>query len=177
MSFPFINIRGFDFTSGSNLFPLIEVINNSFVGDEIDFRSDRLGRRTLFNRKCSRQAVAVSKKSIGVCLRPRLRVVWREEIALGPGKVELLRFVAESGSIREAADRMGMSYMRAWTLIRTMNACFKEPLVEAARGGSEHGGATLSETGKRALKLYEQMEKDCLAATKAKWAKLKSLLR
>jgi molybdate transport system regulatory protein len=104
-------------------------------------------------------------------------VICGENIALGPGKVDLLALVGETGSIREAADRMGMSYMRAWTLIKTMNACFEEPLVAAARGGSKHGGATLTDTGRRALKLYEQMEEACLGATKIHWQKLRELLR
>src|SRR2546430_6328438 len=68
-------------------------------------------------------------------LRPRMRVLCGEVIALGPGKVDLLALIGETGSIREAAERMGMSYMRAWKLIKTMNACFKKPLVEAGRGG------------------------------------------
>jgi len=119
----------------------------------------------------------VTKKSCSVSLRPRLRVVCGENIALGPGKVELLRLVAKTGSIREAADRMDMSYMRAWTLIRTMNACFKEPLVEAARGGSRHGGAVLTDVGHRALHVYEEMEESCLAAMKGRWKKLRTLLR
>lgn len=119
----------------------------------------------------------VPKKSSSVSLRPRLRVVCGENIALGPGKVDLLALVGETGSIREAADRMGMSYMRAWTLIKTMNACFKKPLVEAVRGGSKHGGATLTETGREALRLYHRMEKDCLIATKQGWTRLKELLQ
>jgi molybdate transport system regulatory protein len=119
----------------------------------------------------------VAKKLSSVSLRPRLRVVWREEVALGPGKVELLGLVARTGSIREAADRMEMSYMRAWTLIRTMNACFKEPLVEAVRGGSRHGGAKLTTAGRTALKLYRDMERGCLGATKGHWTKLRRLLR
>lgn len=119
----------------------------------------------------------MSKKSPGVSLRPRLRVICGENIALGPGKVDLLGQVGKTGSIREAADRMGMSYMRAWTLIKTMNACFKEPLVEAVRGGSKHGGAKLTETGRKALKLYHAMEEDCLDATKSQWKRLKGLLQ
>ena len=117
------------------------------------------------------------KKLSGVSLRPRLRVVCGEDIALGPGKVELLRLVAKTGSIREAADRMDMSYMRAWTLIRTMNACFKEPLVEAARGGSRHGGAVLTDVGHMALKLYAEMEENCLDSVKGRWKELRTLLR
>ena len=119
----------------------------------------------------------MSKKRSGISLRPRLRVVRGEEIAFGPGKVDLLKLVGETGSIREAAERMGMSYMRAWTLIRTMNACFKAPLVETARGGAGHGGATLTQTGRMALQLYQQMEEDSLRATKSRWNKLRVLLR
>ena len=110
-------------------------------------------------------------------LKPRIRVTRGKEIALGPGKVDLLALVGETGSIREAARRMGMSYMRAWTLIKTMNACFKSPLVVAARGGRAHGGATLTDTGRKALALYQQMETDCLESAKAGWQELKSLLR
>ena len=84
-------------------------------------------------------------------LVPRLRIVTGKDVAFGPGKAELLALVGETGSIGKAAKRMGMSYMRAWSLIQTMNQCFKEPLVLAARGGPEHGGAELTETGRRVL--------------------------
>lgn len=40
-------------------------------------------------------------------LCPRMRVVCEDEIALGPGKVDLLTPVQETGSIRESAERMG----------------------------------------------------------------------
>ena len=116
-------------------------------------------------------------KSSGPVLKPRLRVTCGKEIALGPGKVDLLALVGEMGSIREAARRMDMSYMRAWMLIKTMNACFKSPLVVAARGGRTHGGATLTNTGRRALALYQEMEANCLESTKSHWVQLRSLLR
>jgi molybdate transport system regulatory protein len=118
----------------------------------------------------------MATKSSGVSLRPRLRVICGEDIALGPGKVDLLALVLETGSIREAAERMHMSYMRAWTLIRTMNACFKQPLVETVRGGKTGGGARLTETGRKALALYQEMEAACLGATKPAWQKLEPLL-
>ena len=125
----------------------------------------------------SGQPPLVAKKPSSLSLRPRLRVICGENIALGPGKVDLLALVGKTGSIREAADRMGMSYMRAWTLVKTMNACFREPLVEAVRGGAKHGGAKLTATGRQALKLYHAMEKDSMRATKAQWAELKRLLQ
>jgi molybdate transport system regulatory protein len=110
-------------------------------------------------------------------IRFRLRVAWRNEFALGPGKAELLSLVEETGSINLAAQRMGMSYMRAWSLIQTMNRCFKEPLLLAKRGGRGGGGAKLTPAGRRVLELYLQMEKASLRATQTGWRTLQKLLR
>ena len=113
----------------------------------------------------------------GIALLPRLRVRVGDEVALGPGKAELLELIQRSGSITEAARQMGMSYMRAWTLIRTMNHCFKEPLVLAIRGGRGGGGAELTGTGRNALELYQGMEKAGLSAMSTQWRQLRKLLR
>jgi molybdate transport system regulatory protein len=110
-------------------------------------------------------------------LLPRMRVLCGEKVALGPGKAELLAFIDTTGSIREAAERMGMSYMRAWKLIKTMNACFREPVVTACRGGRNHGGASLTETGRSALKLYRGLETRSVRACAGIWGKLHLLLR
>ena len=118
-----------------------------------------------------------SKSADAPSLLPRFRVMRGREIAFGPGKMELLELVAETGSISEAAKRMEMSYMRAWSLIQTMNACFKAPVIEAARGGHERGGAELTVTGQRVLQLYRQMEADGLKAVQADWQALQKLLR
>lgn len=110
-------------------------------------------------------------------LRPRLRITSGKEIAFGPGKSQLLALVGETGSISQAASRMGMSYMRAWSLVQTMNACFKQPVVTAVRGGQNRGGARLTPIGEQVLKLYCQMEKKCLKATQADWRALQTILR
>jgi len=119
----------------------------------------------------------VAKKSAGFILRPRLRVERGKEIALGPGKVELLKHIANTGSIAEAAERMEMSYMRAWKLIKMMEACFRQPLVEARRGGNARGGASLTSTGAEVLRLYRQMDAACIRATRKQWELLRRCLR
>ena len=109
---------------------------------------------------------------------PRLRVICGENIALGPGKIDLLQAVQQSGSIRKAAMQLGMSYMRAWTLIRTMNKSFKEPLVIALRGAVERGGgAHLTETGRTVLAVYQRMNAKCLRVVAPEWRQLRTLLR
>jgi molybdate transport system regulatory protein len=96
---------------------------------------------------------------------PRFRITYRDKIALGPGKARLLRLVKDTGSISEAARRMEMSYMRAWTLIRTMNSCFREPVITTKRGGEERGGAELTQMGERLLGLYELLETQAMEST------------
>lgn len=110
-------------------------------------------------------------------IRPRLRIVAGKNIAFGPGKADLLEALEKTGSITRAADKLGMSYMRAWTLIRTMNRCFCEPLVDAVRGGMRGGGgARLTQTGQQVLELYRQMDDECLEAIQPRWRKLQKLL-
>lgn len=99
------------------------------------------------------------------------------DIALGPGKVDLLEYIARTGSLRKAAEAMEMSYMRAWTLVQTMNHCFKKPLVETKRGGAEGGAAVVTETGKAVLALYRRIEAQSLRATKSLHRELSEYLR
>ncbi len=110
-------------------------------------------------------------------MSPRFRLLRGKKIAFGPGKADLLRLVAETGSIGEAAKRMDMSYMRAWSLIQTMNACFRKPVIAAVRGGQARGGATATATGRRVLALYQKMSADSLKAVAADWHALQKLLR
>jgi molybdate transport system regulatory protein len=97
-------------------------------------------------------------------LEPRMRILLGSSIAIGPGKAALLELIGETGSIAAAGRRMGMSYRRAWVLTKTMNACFRAPLVEAAKGGAGGGGAWLTPMGREVLALYRGMEGHAAAA-------------
>jgi molybdate transport system regulatory protein len=108
---------------------------------------------------------------------PRIRIIADGEIALGPGKASLLEAIAESGSIAGAARLLDMSYKRAWSLVRTMNACFRTPLVTSARGGEDRGGALLTPRGRSVLALYRRMEAQARRATARDRAALRRHLR
>lgn len=110
-------------------------------------------------------------------LEPRLRFPHAGADAFGPGKAELLRHIAATGSIRTAASELGMSYNRAWQLVGAMNSLFREPLVSVTRGGGTGGGAALTSVGEEVLTHYTRMEEACRKATQADWAVLISLLR
>jgi len=110
-------------------------------------------------------------------IRPRLRVMVGRNIAMGPGKFQLLELLQKNGSITKAAREMKMSYMRAWTLIRTMNRCFKKPVVLTQHGGAHGGGgAVLTAAGRKVLALYGGMDAKCLRAIGPSGKKLEKLL-
>jgi len=109
-------------------------------------------------------------------LEPRLRILLGSSIAIGPGKAALLQAIGEAGSIAAAGRRMGMSYRRAWRLAKTMNACFREPLIEAAKGGIGGGGARLTPMGREVLSLYRAMEDHAATAVIADMEKLRALM-
>lgn len=106
----------------------------------------------------------------------RLRVVLEREVALGPGKADLLERIRDTGSIAEAGREMGMSYKRAWSLIDELNRCFSRPLVHTTRGGRTHGGATLTSTGEDVLARYRRMEEATNAAVDQDLEALRDLL-
>jgi molybdate transport system regulatory protein len=111
-------------------------------------------------------------------LLARLRVVDKDyTIVLVPGTAVLRDALARTGSIRDASAELGMSYMRAWSLIRIMNERFREPLVDSVRGGSRRGGATLTPAGRSVLRLYRKMTKASERAASASFRELRRLLR
>lgn len=110
-------------------------------------------------------------------LEPRFRVTLGQEIALGPGKIALLEKIAATGSIRAAATELGMSYMRAWKLVQTMNGCFKSPVVQTGRGGLRRGGALLTSEGAEIVRLYRTIELEAMQTTRGTWQRIRRLLR
>ncbi len=109
-------------------------------------------------------------------IKPKLRILLGAEIAIGPGKADLLDAVARTGSISAAAREMGMSYRRAWLLVDTMNRCFKAPLVAASKGGSGGGGARITELGLDVLARYRAMELKAAASVAAEMREFTRLL-
>jgi len=76
--------------------------------------------------------------------------IWIEtggEKILGHGRVELLERIQASGSIRQAALQMKMSYKQAWDLINHMNTHFTSPVVVSHRGGKGGGNAVVTDYG------------------------------
>ena len=99
-------------------------------------------------------------------VRIRVRICVGDEVALGPGKADLLEAIDAQGTLTAAGRALGMSYKRAWSLVETMNRCFESPLVETCKGGTERGGSSLTPLGHSVLRHYRAMESAALAAAR-----------
>ena len=110
-------------------------------------------------------------------IRFRIRICKGNDIALGPGKVDLLEAIGATGSITGAAKSLGMSYRRAWLLVDTMNRCFEIPVVEAEAGGRRGGGTRLTAFGQELVRRYRSLEAKARKATAGDLAALAKLLR
>ena len=80
--------------------------------------------------------------------------------ALGPGKVDLMRRIDDTGSVSAAARAMRMSHARSVKLVAEVNALCVEPLIETRTGGEAGGGARLTERGRAMLSIYDALEAD-----------------
>ncbi|MFQ6052715.1 MAG: winged helix-turn-helix domain-containing protein [Candidatus Bathyarchaeia archaeon] len=77
----------------------------------------------------------------------------------GPGVYSLLRKVRETGTLKEAAESLGMSYRYAWGLVKRAEGKLGQPLLKAHKGGrSGGGGAELTEVGEQFLDEFSKIE-------------------
>jgi molybdate transport system regulatory protein len=110
-------------------------------------------------------------------LKISVRVMCGDEIAMGPGKADLLEAIDATGSISAAGRKMDMSYRRAWLLVDAMNRCWAQPLVETMPNGAARSGARLSEAGRKVLDAYRAVQKGAaMVEGGAQWKVLQAAL-
>lgn len=97
--------------------------------------------------------------SDGANLKIKIQIMAGDEIAMGPGKADLLDAIGREGSISAAGRALGMSYRRAWLLVDAMNRCWREPLVATMAGGSTRSGANVTAFGHEVLHHYRMLQK------------------
>jgi len=91
-------------------------------------------------------------------MEPRAKV-WLEKdgrIVLSDYRVRLLALIDETGSLSEAAERMQLSYRRAWGKVKEIERNLGAKLVQSATGGAGGGGSKLTPEGRRLIDTYER---------------------
>jgi molybdate transport system regulatory protein len=94
-------------------------------------------------------------------MRPRLKVwvVFEGRTKLGEGRARLFELIDETGSIRQAVARMGMSYRAAWGYIRELETAAGFRFLDLRPGGGGTGGARLTREGRQFLDRYRGFRK------------------
>jgi len=113
-------------------------------------KSSRFRKRSVGEQEAERNAFKSGKQ-----VRLMIRVAFGASGALGPGKIQLMELIEEHGSITAASAAMGMSYRRAWVLLKSLNEAFKDEVVATKHGGNKGGGARLTPFGQTLLARYQ----------------------
>ena len=101
----------------------------------------------------------ILKPGAGVKINGSLWLESADGRFLGPGPIELLGRIAETGSIRAAAKQMQMSYKKAWELIDHLNAQCTAPIVIPQAGGKKGGGSELTPEAMELIKYHQGLRK------------------
>jgi molybdate transport system regulatory protein len=80
--------------------------------------------------------------------------------AFGDGPLALLKGVEQTDSLNRSAAKMGMSYSKAWGLIRTLEGRLGFPLLERKVGGPSGGGSKLTSEAREWVARYEGLRRD-----------------
>lgn len=93
-------------------------------------------------------------------LKLKIRLGKEDFLYFGPGVSELLDNIEKYGSVSSASQHMGLSYSKAWKMIRDSENGLGCTLVERSTGGKGGGKALLTEKGREINKLFKTLERD-----------------
>ncbi len=82
----------------------------------------------------------------------------KEHGFLGEGRYRLLREIGRAGTLAQAAQKLGISYRKAWGDVRAVEEWLGFELIDRQRGGSHGGASTLNERGKKLLDAYGRVQ-------------------
>ena len=86
-------------------------------------------------------------------IRLRLWLQGEEGIFFGTGRVLLLDLIEEHGSLKEAAQILGMSYRAAWGKLKATEKTLGAKLVEI--GGAKRKGCRLTSKGRAVRDMFK----------------------
>ncbi len=97
--------------------------------------------------------------------------------AFGDGPYEILKGVEKTRSLHKVADQMGMSYSKAWKLIRIIEQRLGFPLLVRRVGGKSGGGSQITPQAEELMLCYGRFRKAAKVALERVYQKQFSSLR
>ena len=79
---------------------------------------------------------------------------------IGDGRIDLLKKIKETGSLKSAAAKINISYRKAWGNIKDAETQLKFKLVEKQRGGKDGGHSVLTEEAETLIAAFDELKDD-----------------
>ncbi|MGI6466080.1 MAG: winged helix-turn-helix domain-containing protein [Sphaerochaetaceae bacterium] len=77
---------------------------------------------------------------------------------MGIGVLWLLQELGKENSLRQAALNLGISYSKAYRMVKQLEMQVGFDVINRQKGGSNHKGSTLTEFGKKFIILYDKFQ-------------------
>lgn len=94
-----------------------------------------------------------------------------ENLVFGGGKTQILELIDQTGSISEAAKKLGMNYKKAWSHIKILQEYIEDELVIVTKGRG-NGGTTLTPKAKELVENFKELKKEVKAFSDTKFKEL-----
>jgi molybdate transport system regulatory protein len=117
----------------------------------------------------SKRAIRKTRQS----LIPRAKV-WLElngEYVCGHGLCQILNAIAETGSIKEAAAKLGKSYRHIWSRVKEAEAAIGEQLVDAHVGGRAEQRSELTPRARELMVAFVELRQAVFALVEREFKK------
>ncbi len=79
---------------------------------------------------------------------------------MGIGVLWLLTEIKRQGSLRSASTKLGISYSKAFSMIKTLEKELEVPVIDRKKGGADHAGSSLTPFGEKFLTLYDSFQRE-----------------
>ena len=88
-------------------------------------------------------------------LRYKLWIEKDGEKVFGDGPLDILHRVEKTGSLRQAAEEINMSYSQAWNLIKDLEKRLGFELLKRKVGGEKGGGSEITDKARELMMKFE----------------------
>lgn len=92
-------------------------------------------------------------------LRYKIWIEKDSEKVFGDGPLDILHRVERTGSLRQAAAEINMSYSQAWNLMKNLEKRLGFKLLKRKVGGESGGGSQLTEKARDLMMRFEMFRK------------------
>lgn len=94
-------------------------------------------------------------------LKVKLYLENQDDKFMGIGVLWLLKAIEKNSSLRSAASELGISYSKAFNMIKNLENSLGKDILERKKGGQDRAGSTLTPFAVKFIALYDSFQSEC----------------